>query len=70
MHLTVLQKILRYYGRTQVNDVFWVWDYANEKPMLEKKMTPAMKRASNKAQKALIEKQRDEDQQPRESDAN
>jgi hypothetical protein len=49
-----LQIILRMYGRTKVNDVVWVWDYANEKPMLEKEMTPEMTKASDIAYAKLL----------------
>lgn len=52
-----LQRILRMYGRTKVNDVVWVWDYANEKPMLEKDMTKEMTYASDKAWAKLIKEQ-------------
>ena len=56
-----LQRILRAYGRTKVNDVYWVWDYANEKPMLEKEMTKAMAAASEKAKYELIKKEQPND---------
>lgn len=44
-----LRNILKMYGRMKVNDVYWVWDYANDKPMKEKEMTKEMKLASEKA---------------------
>ncbi len=58
-----LQRILRMYGRSVVNGTVWVWDYANEKPMLEEHMTKAMTKASDKAKGALMRKQFEEEQQ-------
>jgi hypothetical protein len=47
--MTGLQKICKMYGRLKVGDVMWVWDYANDKPRLEKDMTPDEMKASEKA---------------------
>lgn len=49
-----LKHILRMYGRTKLNDVYWVWDYANEKPMLEKEMTKEMRMASEKTRVKIM----------------
>jgi hypothetical protein len=47
--MTGLQKLCKMYGRLKVDDVMWVWDYANDKPRLEKDMTPDEMKASEKA---------------------
>jgi hypothetical protein len=52
--MTGLQKILKLYGKTTVTDstgkkVIWVWDYANDKPMLKTEMTKEQWAASEKA---------------------
>lgn len=62
-----LQRILRMYGRTKVNDTVWVWDYANEKPMLEANMTKEMTEASERAKYEIIRKEMEEEIQARES---
>jgi hypothetical protein len=47
--MTGLQKICKMYGRLKVGDVMWVWDYANDKPRLEKDMNYDEIKASEKA---------------------
>jgi hypothetical protein len=44
------------YGSMKVGDVVWVWDYANDKPRLEKDMTPEEIKASERAKWESIAK--------------
>jgi hypothetical protein len=47
--MTGLQKTLKIYGRMKVHNVYWVWDYKNNKPRLEKEMTKEEISESEKA---------------------
>lgn len=54
-----LQRILKLYGKMIVKDdkgnkVVHVWDYANDKPMLQSEMTKEMTAASEKAKYEMI----------------
>ena len=56
-----LQKILKLYGRMDFTDehgnkATWLWDYANDKPMLKSEMTKEMIAASEKAKYEQIKK--------------
>jgi hypothetical protein len=61
--LSGLQRILRMYGSTQVNDVTWFWDYANERPVLAADMLKGSAgwKASEKAKWEMIAKEEAED---------
>lgn len=52
-----LQRILKMYGRMDVNGVMWVWDYANEKPRIESEMTKDEWKASEKAKWMAVKNQ-------------
>ena len=54
-----LQRLCKIYGRIQVKDkhgnsTMWVWDYKNDKPMLESEMTKEKTMESDKAKYNLI----------------
>lgn len=54
-----LQRVLKAFGRMQIKGannktVWWVWDYANDKPVKESEMTTEQKAASEKAKYELV----------------
>ncbi len=34
-----LQRVLKIHGRMKVNDVYWIWDYKNNKAVLESELS-------------------------------
>lgn len=50
--------------------VTWVWDYANDKPMLQSEMTKEMTAASEKAKYEMVKKASDAAFAKREMDKN
>ncbi len=44
-----LQKILKIYGRMIIGGVLWVWDYANERPVIRAEMSKEEWAASERA---------------------
>jgi len=46
-----LQKVLKIHGSIKVNDVTWVWDYANDCPRKESEMSDSEIKANRKYHK-------------------
>lgn len=52
-----LARILKMHGRMQVNNVMWVWDYAQDKARLESEMTKEETKASEIAKWSAVKDQ-------------
>lgn len=52
-----IAKMCKLYGKMQINNVMWVWDYARDIPVKEKEMTKEQWKASEKAKWQQIKEQ-------------
>ena len=51
-----LARLCKLYGKLQVNDTMWVYDYYNDKPVLEKNFSKEDRKKSEKAKFEMIKK--------------
>ena len=52
-----IARICKLYGKMQIGDVMWVWDYHRDIALKEKEMTKEQWKASEKAKWSLIKEQ-------------
>lgn len=69
-----LQRLLKLYGQIDCKGedgkkVTWLWDYANDKPMLKSEMTKEQWMASEKAKWMKVKEQLDKEENKRKATA-
>lgn len=52
-----IARICKLYGRMQIADVMWVWDYARDVPVKEKEMTKEQWKESEKVKWQQVKEQ-------------